>query len=166
MTPTSIIGLTGSQQMADAKAQATPEQLKVARDFEAIFMRQLLSSMEKTGGIGGSGTGAGVYRSMMVGAIADSAAEGGGIGLSDMILEAMLRAQGVDAAGSPAPESPAQAARKLSQGGATGVSEASPQLTPAGDLGVPSSSLNFIRDTEKDEASRGAPKGGADDARE
>jgi Rod binding domain-containing protein len=146
--------------MADAKAQATPEQLKVARDFEAIFMRQLLSSMEKTGGIGGSGTGAGVYRSMMVGAIADSAAEGGGIGLSDMILEAMLRADGVGAADPPAAEAPAQAAKKLSQGGAAGVSESSQQLTPAGDLAAESFSLNFIRDTEKDEASRAAPKGG------
>jgi Rod binding domain-containing protein len=166
MTPTSISGLTGGQQMADAKANATPEQLKVARDFEAIFMRQLLSSMEKTGGIAGSGTGAGVYRSMMVGAIADSAAEGGGIGLSDMILEAMLRAQGVEAVGSPAPEAAAQAAPKLSQAGAAVVSESSRQLTPAGDLASPSAALNFIRDAEKGEASRGAPKGGADDARE
>ncbi len=160
MTPTSISGLTAAQQMADAKAHATPEQLKVARDFEAIFMRQLLSSMEKTGGMGGSGTGAGVYRSMMVGAIADSAAEGGGIGLSDMILEAMLKAQGVGAPAPPEPEAAAQAARNLSQAGADAVSESSRQLTPAGDLASQSSSLKFIRDTEKDEGSRGAPKGG------
>lgn len=155
--------------MADAKAHATPEQQKVARDFEAIFLRKLLSSMEKTGGVAGSGSGGQVYRSMMVGALADSAAESGGIGLSDMILEAMLRSQGVGGAKAP-PAGPAQT-HESSQGGAAGaldrstgddttVKELSRPFTPVGDAAHGPRSLNLLRGSEKDEASRGAPKGG------
>lgn len=156
--------------MADAKAHATPEQRKVARDFEAIFLRKLLSSMEKTGGVGGSGSGGQVYRSMMVGALADSAAESGGIGLSDMILEAMLRSEGVGAATS-APAGLAQTANQVSQGDAPVVLDAgayddatveklSSPLTPVGDATTGPTLLNLLRDSEKDETSRGAPKGG------
>jgi len=162
--------------MADAKADATPEQRKVARDFEAIFLRKLLSSLEKTGGIGGSGSGAQVYRSMMVGAVADSAAESGGIGLSDVILEAMLRSESVGAEKSDAAGA-MQTAHEVSQGGApvaldrsahdhASVKKLSSPLTPVGDATTGLSSLNLLRGSEKDEASRGAPKGGADDARE
>jgi flagellar protein FlgJ len=146
--------------MADAKANATAEQKKVARDFEAIFMRQLLSSMEKTGGIGGAGTGAGVYRSMLVGAIADSAAEGGGIGLSDMILEAMLRADGAPAM-DPHPAAAASAqAPQVFHADASVANDRASQLTPVGDFSAKTAPLNLIRDTEKDVTSRGAPKGG------
>lgn len=99
MTFLSIGSLTGPQQKSDAgegvaeakRAEPSAEQRKVARDFEAIFMRQLLGSMEKAGGMGGSANNGGaMYRSMMVGALADSAAEGGGIGLAELILQAML----------------------------------------------------------------------------
>jgi flagellar protein FlgJ len=77
--------------VAPTAAQPTEEQRKVARDFEAIFMRQLLGSMEKAGGFGGESNSSGaMYRSMMVGALADTAAEGGGIGLAELILKAML----------------------------------------------------------------------------
>jgi flagellar protein FlgJ len=72
-------------------AEPTPEQKKAARDFEAIFIRQLLAPMEKSSGLaGGESSGGSVFRSMMVGALADSAAEGGGIGMSELILKAML----------------------------------------------------------------------------
>jgi Rod binding domain-containing protein len=110
MTPTSIGRLTLAQQTADAQgpsphqhqlkaaaspeqpsASASPEQLKAAKDFEAIFIRQLLSSLEKSSGIsGGDKSGGAVFRSMMVSALADTAAEGGGIGLRDLITRAML----------------------------------------------------------------------------
>lgn len=74
-----------------AAAEPTPEQEKAARDFEAIFIRQLLSPLEKSSGLtGGESSGGSVFRSMMVGALADGAAEGGGIGMSELILKAML----------------------------------------------------------------------------
>jgi Rod binding domain-containing protein len=102
MTSMSIGSLTPAQQNLDAaavaqeragqkKAEPTAEQKKAARDFEAIFIRQLLSSLEKSSGLsGGESSGGAVFRSMMVGALADTAAEGGGIGMSDLILKAML----------------------------------------------------------------------------
>jgi Rod binding domain-containing protein len=90
MTPTSIGPLTLAQQTADAQV-TTPEQVKAAKEFEAIFIRQLLSSLEKSDGLsGGESSGGAVFRSMMVGALADTAAEGGGIGLRDLITRAML----------------------------------------------------------------------------
>jgi peptidoglycan hydrolase FlgJ len=90
MTPLTIGSLTPGQQKPDATA-ATPEQRKAARDFEAIFLRQMLSTLEKGSSVSGSqSSGGAVFRSMMVSALADTAAEGGGIGLSEVILKAML----------------------------------------------------------------------------
>ncbi len=96
MTLASIGSLTPGPQKPDATAAtatataATEEQRKAAREFEAIFLRQLLSSLEKSKGLGGQSSGGEVFRSMMVSALADTAAEGGGIGLSEVILKAML----------------------------------------------------------------------------
>jgi flagellar protein FlgJ len=90
MTLTSIGSLTAGQQTPDA-AVPTEQQKKAARDFEAIFVRQLLSSLEKSSGLsGGKSAGGEVFRSMMVSAMADTATEGGGIGLSELILKAMM----------------------------------------------------------------------------
>lgn len=92
MTPMTIGSLTPAQQKPDVTAP-TPEQKKAASEFEAIFIRQLLSSLEKSSGLsGGESSGGSVFRSMMVGALADTAAEGGGIGLSELILKAMISA--------------------------------------------------------------------------
>ena len=101
MTAMTIGTLTAAQQKADVaalapesagqKAEPTPERKKAAREFEAIFIRQLLSSLEKSSGLsGGESSGGAVFRSMMVGALADTAAEGGGIGMSELILKAMM----------------------------------------------------------------------------
>jgi Rod binding domain-containing protein len=50
----------------------------------------MLSSLEKAGTVGGDeGSGTAVYGSMMVGALAETAADGGGIGLSEMVLRAL-----------------------------------------------------------------------------
>ena len=51
-----------------------PKALKAAKDFESIFLRTLLSSLEKTTSISGGGklnTGQSTYGSMVVGALAD-----------------------------------------------------------------------------------------------
>jgi Rod binding domain-containing protein len=92
MTPTAISSSTSAHQKVDAASvtSPTPEQQKAAREFEAIFLRQLMSSLEKGGGMGGQSSGGQVFRSMMVSALADTASEGGGIGLSELILKAML----------------------------------------------------------------------------
>jgi flagellar protein FlgJ len=101
VAPLNTLGnLTPSQQTADATA--TAEQRHAAQQFEAMFLRQLLGNLGKSGGLGGSGAGAEVYGSMMVGALADTASEGGGIGLAEIVLKAMLPVGGSGAA-KPAP---------------------------------------------------------------
>jgi flagellar protein FlgJ len=90
--------LTTHVQKADARLEASPEQRKAAQDFEAIFLRQLMKGLEKGSGFGQSeGSGSQIYRSMMVDTFADSAAQGGGIGLSDLVLQALLTRGGAQA---------------------------------------------------------------------
>jgi Rod binding domain-containing protein len=87
----------GPKKVAGTEAgKLDPRLEKVAHEFEAIFLRNLLKPLEGAGAMGkqGHGTvtsGTGVYGSMMVGALADSASEGGGIGLAHMVLEALTR---------------------------------------------------------------------------
>jgi hypothetical protein len=71
-----------------------PKLEKVAHEFEAIFLRNLLKPLEEAGSVGKQASvssGSGVYGSMMVGALADSASQGGGIGLAHLVLEALTR---------------------------------------------------------------------------
>jgi flagellar protein FlgJ len=94
-----IGNLTPQHQAPDADEKQVAAAHKVAQQFEAIFLRQLMGTLEKSGGLGGSGTGSGIYKSMMVGALADSTAEGGGIGLADVVFKAMMpQAAGAGAA--------------------------------------------------------------------
>jgi Rod binding domain-containing protein len=71
---------------------ADPKTLKAAREFEAIFLRTLLSSLEKTTSVKGGGkldTGQSTYGSMVVGAMADQISQGGGIGLADIVAKSL-----------------------------------------------------------------------------
>jgi Rod binding domain-containing protein len=90
---------------APSGPEATPEQQKAfhekreaARAFEAIFVRKMLASLEKsskpgaTGEAGGGGAG-GIYASMMVSALSDAVSASGGIGLADVILQALTPGQ-------------------------------------------------------------------------
>jgi Rod binding domain-containing protein len=77
-----------------APAAPDPKMMRAAREFEAIFLRNLLKPLESAGAMGkqaGVSSGSGVYGSMMVGALADSASSGGGIGLAHLVLEALTR---------------------------------------------------------------------------
>lgn len=69
-----------------------PKAVKAAKDFEAIFLRTLLSSLEKTTSINGGGklnTGQSTYGSMVVGALADNISASGGIGLADIVAKSL-----------------------------------------------------------------------------
>jgi len=69
-----------------------PKALKAAKDFEAIFLRTLLSSLEKTTSINGGGklnTGQSTYGGMVVGALADNISASGGIGLADIVAKSL-----------------------------------------------------------------------------
>jgi peptidoglycan hydrolase FlgJ len=83
--------LTVEPQKSDARPEPTAQQREAAKQFEAIFLRQLLKGMEKGAGISPEGGNSGeIYRSMLVGTLADNAAQSGGIGLSDLVLQSLL----------------------------------------------------------------------------
>jgi Rod binding domain-containing protein len=57
-----------------------------SRQFEAVFLRQMLSCLEKTTStLGGKDAGSNIYGSMMVDAVADAVSQAGGIGLGAML---------------------------------------------------------------------------------
>lgn len=91
MTPLSSIAPKSSEtSSATTQERSHAAQVDAARQFEAIFVRQMLSSLERTQGLGGqSQTGSEVYGSMMVNAVADMVTQGDGIGLSALVLEAL-----------------------------------------------------------------------------
>jgi peptidoglycan hydrolase FlgJ len=77
---------------AEPTATPKPEVLKAAREFEAIFLRSLLSSLEKTTKTSGGGSlsaGQSAYGGMVVSAMADAMTSAGGIGLAEIIAKAM-----------------------------------------------------------------------------
>ena len=87
----------------DGKSSIDPEKLRLAREFEQIFIRKMLSSLEKTGSKEGApGTsGGGAYGSMVVSALAEAVSKGGGVGLAEVIARAASQNGGV--AGPAAP---------------------------------------------------------------
>jgi Rod binding domain-containing protein len=82
-----------------------PQALKAAKEFEAIFLRTLLSSLEKTTAVSGGGklnTSQSTYGSMVVGALADNISSTGGIGLAEIVARS-LSGHGSAAAAEPKP---------------------------------------------------------------
>jgi Rod binding domain-containing protein len=103
--PISAINGLHSAAAAKPAEPVDPKALKAAKDFEAIFLRTLLSSLEKTTSVKGGGkldTGQSTYGSMVVGAMADQISSTGGIGLADIVAKS-LAAHGAPAASEPKP---------------------------------------------------------------
>ncbi len=65
---------------------------QVAKEFEGIFLRKMLSSLEKTTSMTGKAPGAQMYGQMVTDALADAMGRGGGIGLAES-LERVLGAK-------------------------------------------------------------------------
>jgi len=117
------IGSIGSTPAPAASAKVTapapePGLLKAAKDFESIFVRQMLKSVEKTTAAGGSAkatAGQSTYGSMIVDTLSESISKGGGLGLADVIARSMM-------ASHPSLQNPADAASgaPASPGGAQG----------------------------------------------
>jgi len=71
----------------------SPEALRAAREFEQIFLRKMLSVLEKTGRPQSSGAataGSDIYSSMVVNSLAEAISTAGGIGLADVIARATM----------------------------------------------------------------------------
>jgi len=89
-----IAGFNALREVGHAQAETPvdPKALKAAKDFEAIFLRTLLSSLEKTTSISGGkklDTGQSTYGGMIVGALADNISGSGGIGLADIVAKSL-----------------------------------------------------------------------------
>ncbi len=97
INPIGPIASSAAQGVSTApKAEAPdPAMLKAAKDFESIFVRQMLKSVEKTTAAGmGTQASAGqsTYGSMIVDTLSDSISKGGGLGLADVIAKSMMAA--------------------------------------------------------------------------
>jgi len=67
---------------------------KAAKDFEAIFARQILKSMRSTltdGGMFGNGSAGEIYSYIMDEAVAEAIAKRGDLGLADLIYNQMVK---------------------------------------------------------------------------
>ena len=103
--PLSAITTLHGAGAAKAAEAVDPKALKAAKDFEAIFLRTLLSSLEKTTAVSGGGklnTSQSTYGSMVVGALADNISASGGIGLADIVAKS-LAAHGAHPSAEPRP---------------------------------------------------------------
>jgi len=89
----SIAAINSATTAAPAQEAPDPKALQAARDFEAIFVRQMLKSLEKTTAAGaGTQASAGekTYGSMIVDTLSESISKAGGLGLADVIAKSLI----------------------------------------------------------------------------
>ncbi len=60
-----------------------------SRQFEAVLLRQMLSSLERVAGTQTKEAGSNLYGSMMVDAVADAISRAGGIGIASMLKHSL-----------------------------------------------------------------------------
>lgn len=112
VAPLVMMGLSVASNIVDAVTKpSAPAKVggdatrKTADDFETMFLEQSFDRLTQNAGdegpLGENGTGGGVYRSMLSGALAKQVVKSGGVGISDQIYRQMLQMQeGGDAGGS------------------------------------------------------------------
>ena len=84
---------------ADAQSEAMK---RTAKDFEAVFLNQMLAPMFEgldTNGLGGGGVGEEMFRPMLIDTYAKAIAQRGGVGIADHIVAEFNRMQAQAAAG-------------------------------------------------------------------
>lgn len=93
-----IVRSEGGVTYAPAPVEATPEMKRLAKDFEASMLSELLRPMFETlntDGLGGGGEGERMFRPMLVDQYARGVSEAGGVGLADMVLRELVKMQEV-----------------------------------------------------------------------
>ena len=83
----------------DAASQGTTEIDKVSKDFEAVFIAQMMSEMfsgEELTEYFGGGTAGDIYKSLMMNEYGKAIANSGGIGIAKQIKEELLKLQEID----------------------------------------------------------------------
>jgi len=79
------------------KPVATPKDEKAAKDFESMFVSEMLNHMFEGVGVDpifGGGTGEEMFRSMMVQEYGRKMSEGHGIGIADQMKKLLVQLQG------------------------------------------------------------------------
>lgn len=78
-------------------AEAHADELRrVAEEFEAIFIAEMLAPMFdglETDGLGGGGMGEEIFRPMLVERYAEAIAAAGGVGVADSVVRELMRLQ-------------------------------------------------------------------------
>ena len=98
--------------------EASAAERHAAQEFEAIFLRKMLASMDKSSQMGGSKQASGAadgYSSMVVGALADAVAAAGGIGLRDSLLRSIEGSASSPTSKTTPPASPKATDPRLSE---------------------------------------------------
>jgi flagellar protein FlgJ len=103
LTPDIATARTQEHAQPKGPAGASPAEKRAAQEFEAIFLRKMLASMEKSSKVEGASLsgGADAYSSMVVGALADAIAAAGGIGLGESVLRSVATEHAAVAAPTP-----------------------------------------------------------------
>jgi Rod binding domain-containing protein len=82
----------GSHDVAKANGPDAHRLEQAAREFEAVFLRQMLSSLERTTRVSSKGNaqaGQQTYGSMIVDSVADAVAKAGGLGVAEMLTNSL-----------------------------------------------------------------------------
>lgn len=90
------IPLNGAPLGRPSAPQPTLEMERVAREFEAVFIAEMLNPMFEgleTDGLGGGGEGERMFRPMLVERYAQAIAQAGGVGISEHIIREMMLMQ-------------------------------------------------------------------------
>lgn len=93
-------------QRTPAAAPVPDDIRRVAEEFEAVFISEMLAPMFEslsTDGLGGGGQGEQMFRPMLVERYAEAITQAGGIGIADAMVREMLRMQGLPTEGVDGP---------------------------------------------------------------
>lgn len=95
VTPPVTSGMPIGHDLDKLKAMPENEAIeKLSREFEAIFVRQILRNAQKTvieSSVTQEGPTSGIYRDMMVDGMANSIRDSGGFGLADSLQRELTR---------------------------------------------------------------------------
>ncbi len=95
------IPLVGAPLLPQPQQQQTsPEIQRVGREFESMFLSEMLAPMFEglqTDGLGGGGEGEQMFRPMLIQRYAESISNNGGVGIADSIMRELTRLQAAQA---------------------------------------------------------------------
>ena len=94
--PLPLVGTQGARTPAAETDGANADTLRAAREFESMFLAEMLAPMFESldaDGLGGGGLGERIFRPMLVERYAEAISRSGGVGLADSIVAELNRLQ-------------------------------------------------------------------------